>query len=452
MADYLDLPPLFPELDDDSLDLLCQLSINETLAITLDAPVSPFSPKSPKMVTPPVSPFFLPPPAWPERDQYAPKEEAFLDSADPNTIFNVLDSPPLHKIRVRKFLPDVNAVVPEVPPAAPKKPKMNHKRKALLASAALDIRMLEEMKQEEENQQRCSKRQKFADEDERINTGRSKVVIAAKVGFVKVPNTSYEARQCMVNALATVLPLEGEISVLGVRCPVIVVGAIYISTQLNWIVLSRLNHRLYLNKHMVQDAEHLYESMLISGDEKRANVFKRSHKPHKNLKFYPSVEARLRDEPYPIMLRLPEHLRKFPINNSSALRKMQDFLAGYGQAEGFFKTFAKQYPSAADEKIMEAIYDPRLHGVVTEAVRGWSCFHKNRVDNRIQYVNAIDKLRASRLGKEVQPNLEADVLRMLPTILELNEKNHYITEHFKSFIAYVKSHPYQMFYPSTTFM
>lgn len=466
---FSDLPPLFPELED--LEDLLLLNLDNALAITTSTTTSPaISPRNIDVM----SPLQLPKPAWPERKR-EDGPPPFLPHADPDALLNVssLDSPPLNSIQVRRFLSSPKLIdrkleallaTPVVVSEDEEKKKKNEKKKRkaeLIAQAEADIKLMDSLfkKEEvtvdqlatEESKKRQRKQQMFEDGTYYYQ---SKVVIAAQKSEVRVPQSHYEARQCMVNAIATVLPIEGEIDVLGLRCPVIVLGAVYIGTQLNWIVMSRVNHRLYLNKHLVQDAEHLYESMIVSGGkERRRNMPHRPKDVHRTLKFYPTIGARMKNEAYEVMKIFPEHLRKFPTNNNnqSALSKVQDFLQSKGKAGDFFELFGKKHVTPEDKKALEAIYDPRLHGVVNEAVRGWCCFHKNRVDTRIEYVTAIEKMRRAR-DTSTQSSLQADIVTALPTILELNDKNADIVNHFATFVQYIKTHKHQMFYPSTTFV
>ena len=79
--------------------------------------------------------------------------------------------------------------------------------------------------------------------------------------LVEYPTSVDDAQQKIVNALSGILPLDAKMNIFGFWHSVVLVGVFYRHDSLCWILLNRLNHRLYITAHFLADSLHLFQEI-----------------------------------------------------------------------------------------------------------------------------------------------------------------------------------------------
>lgn len=76
---------------------------------------------------------------------------------------------------------------------------------------------------------------------------------------VQEPLGLHDMGVCILNALATRLPVRAICTIFGQKVPIELLGVVYRNHNLVWIIRSRLNDVLYLSSHFLADTIHIFE-------------------------------------------------------------------------------------------------------------------------------------------------------------------------------------------------
>lgn len=304
--------------------------------------------------------------------------------------------------------------------------------------------------------------------------------IAPDRAEVRIPDTINETQRCIVNAIASVLPLDARIMVFGFWHSVILVGAFYLRSNLTFLVLSRTNRKLYLASHFIADGIHLLESvghLVDLPSDRKTTGWQR--KPAAQAievhRFAEEIYGGRRGFPLGC---IPREILRFKRTKLS-LMKAQEFLKGTGEAGAFFRQFwissspatGPPPPSFPRSRFFGCYYDPNLNGL-TEGTRGWKIFNRLRPitgscetarHNNKKCCSGYRRILEQLLPVEERPSAVSSssverersnrdririVMQILPTIID-EEKNRGLREHFRKFIDYVEKNPKKLFLPNS---
>lgn len=76
---------------------------------------------------------------------------------------------------------------------------------------------------------------------------------------VKEPVRLHDMGVCILNAIATRLPLPATCGIFGQKIPIELIGVLFRNHNLVWIIRCKLNDCLYLSSHFLADVVHLFE-------------------------------------------------------------------------------------------------------------------------------------------------------------------------------------------------
>ena len=69
------------------------------------------------------------------------------------------------------------------------------------------------------------------------------------------------SQETLLNRLTATLPLDCRVNIAGFWHSLILVGALYRYSKLNWVLLNRNNHQIYLSSHIAPDCLHVVSSI-----------------------------------------------------------------------------------------------------------------------------------------------------------------------------------------------
>ena len=302
-------------------------------------------------------------------------------------------------------------------------------------------------KTEERKKRKAEERKKRKDEKKKEVTVADFKTVATRSPSVRVPTSPEEVQQCVVDALATVLPLDAKVMIFGYWHSIILVGVLYRHDNLCWIILNRTNLRLYLLCHFVSDGIHLFESIRyklnvpITQVEKKWN---RQGVPEVLCIFQSLTDFNNRNG-YK-MNHLPKEILKYNRTEHS-FHKAIEFLRGVGSGGDFLQRFSRTAQSPPG-------FNPIIHGL-TEATRGWKVFNPTRSlsrqciggKRRLCCAEYVAKLEAMDFKGMDIVQQAITVVKILPSRLD-DANNKVLRDHYSAFIFFVYQNQELMFTPS----
>jgi hypothetical protein len=273
----------------------------------------------------------------------------------------------------------------------------------------------------------------------------STVTIGATSVKIEQATCTKDACQKVVNALSGILPLDVKMNIFGFWHSVILVAVFYRHSNLCWVLLNRVNHKLYLSSHFVADSLHLFMAV-------RKNLkLTLNHQMKKWTRqgvsdimcFFKNIES-MKSNNSVKLNKLPSNVLRFKYTKT-ALNEVNEFLRGVGPGGYILRTFTRKQP-------LPHGFNP-ITGDLTDSTRGWKVFKSTfgpkcsaKQKKNCECVNLSTKLESANISQV--PANEAMLLLMtvLPSSLDKPMCN-ILRNHFQKFIEYVKNNPRRIFFP-----
>jgi len=262
---------------------------------------------------------------------------------------------------------------------------------------------------------------------------------------VHVPTHMDQGQQAVVNALAGLLPIDAKMNIFGFYHSVILVGVFYRHENLCWIVLNRLNNRLYITSHFMADALHLFKQVrpMMQLTEKQKSKKWTRQGVNDALCLFKSLEAMQQNQALKLNT-LPSGVLRFT-RTKTGFAETQAFLKGVGQAGNFLRTFTRtDDPPPGFTPITKTL---------TDSTCGWKVFRRTDVTGCAETVKKPCScgMFARQLQKEEFEELSpkdaaVKIMTVLPSSLD-KVACVGIRMHYKSFIEYVKENPRKLYFP-----
>jgi hypothetical protein len=277
------------------------------------------------------------------------------------------------------------------------------------------------------------------EEKKQIAPPRQGKTIAPTVAGIAIPEVIDDVKQCVVNALAMILPVDARVMVFGFWHAIVLVGVFYRHNNLCWIVLNRVNQKLYLLCHLVADAIHLCEGMrkTLQPSAQLARKWNRQGVPEVTCLFRTLTDFinRTGDR----LTELPKEVLKFT-RSKHCLQRVTEFLRFTGTAGRFLQ----RYIRAQKPLYFSAV----LHGL-TEHTRGWKIFNSGSCKKgKRRHCCEVHKklLDTTVFCEETLKQQIMHIFWVIPSRLDFPE-NQPLREHFRDFIQWTRDYPEWMFFP-----
>jgi len=264
----------------------------------------------------------------------------------------------------------------------------------------------------------------------------------------RLPVTVDDMQQCIVDAIAVILPIDARVMIFGMWHAVVLVGVLYRHDNLCWVMLNRSNYKLYLVNHFVSDGIHLFESLRYDIQNlpttQSQKMWCRQGVPEVLCLFRTFTDMTNRNG-FKINLLPPEILRTN--RTQHGLQKTTEFLRGVGNGGAFLSLFHRTQPPPM-------YFSPIIFGL-TEGTRGWRIFNPSRSMSG-QCIGGKRKECCARyiqhlksVGIQDMDPIEAaiQVVEIIPSRFD-DTQNTELCNHYKDFIQTVQAHPTLMFLPS----
>ena len=117
----------------------------------------------------------------------------------------------------------------------------------------------------------------------------------------QVPTNTEDTQQHIVNALSLMLPMDARMNIFGFWHAVVLVGVFYRHENLCWILLSRINQRLYITSHFIADSLHLFKQArsIMQVAPRQENKKWTRQGVNDALCIFPNQEAASPERPWP---------------------------------------------------------------------------------------------------------------------------------------------------------
>lgn len=236
--------------------------------------------------------------------------------------------------------------------------------------------------------------------------------------------------QCVINAFGRMLPIDVKLNMFGFMHSVVLVGVMYKYQNLCWVMLNRVNYKIYVVSHFIADASHLFAK------HRAAMSFVHAKKWHRQgvneiLCLSRNMEERT-NKVFTKLNCLPRSVLHFT-QTKQCYDEMLEFLRGVGASHGFLCKFARTQPAPPGFAL--------LTQKLCEMTKGWRVFKKDQ--------NCVDCACAG-IGIVYGSALEqtiANLMVAVPSSLEGKQACRAVLDHFTPFVNFVKANPCVLFFP-----
>lgn len=262
---------------------------------------------------------------------------------------------------------------------------------------------------------------------------------------IELSSSIEDARQTVVNALSCILPLDVKMNIFGFWHSVILVGVFYRHDNLCWLMLSRVNLKLYLSSHFVADSLHLFRGL------RKYLKLPQTHRDKKWTRqgvndimcFSKTIEAIAKNKSRKLNT-LPATVLKF-IETHYAQQQVNEFIRGTGTGGYLLHNFTRKQP-------LPPGFNP-VTGNLADVTHGWKVFKKNTGNGCISSITTscccysiCTNLLNSGIDKMAAGEAIVEMMKSLPSSLDRPECSE-LQRHYRPFIQYVKNNPQLIFLP-----
>ena len=289
------------------------------------------------------------------------------------------------------------------------------------------------------------KRRRLNENDPVVPKTRSVQTIGPLEISLCLPTTLQDVQQRVVNAMAGILPVESKINVFGFWHSVILVGCFYRHENLCWILLNRLNHRLYITSHFSADSLHLFNELrpvMQLADKQRGKKWTRQGVNDALCIFHSSVA--MQQSHSTKLNTLPRGVLKFT-NTNTAMAESIAFLKGTGRAGKTLERFTR---IAAPPTGFSAITS-----TVTETTCGWKVFRtsgangcKGNATKPCTCSHFVQALKTQGFSNLSPIEAAGRLMTVLPSSLD-KPSCAPLYSHYQPFIQHVKANPSILYFP-----
>jgi hypothetical protein len=253
----------------------------------------------------------------------------------------------------------------------------------------------------------------------------------------------HDVQPCLINALAGILPLEAKINIFGFWHSIILVGCFYRHDNLCWLLLNRLNHRLYITPHFLADALHLFKRVRSSMQliDKQKNKIWTRQGVNDAMCIFPTANA-FQGHQAVKLNTLPSAVLSFT-HTQSAMAEVVAFLKGVGKAGTTLQKFTRLHAAPGG-------FSP-LTSTFTDSTCGWkvcktarSC--QNRSKQECPCAPIVQGLLAHGFSTLAPTDAAAKLIQSVPSSVDKPTCSD-LYAHYDSFITYVRSNPTVLFFP-----
>lgn len=282
-----------------------------------------------------------------------------------------------------------------------------------------------------------TRKRRRQDDSQKLPNASTQAIVAPYCIQIQCPYNFSQCCQSVVNALAGILPLDIRINLFGFAHSMILVGVLYKHQNLCWIVLNRMNYKLYIASHFVADALHLFAK------HRNRLQFPNDRKWHRQgineiMTLTTDYESRNAQNSKKIirMNSLAKGILRFN-HTTQSFFELTEFLRGVGASATFLSKFTRTQPQPPGFIVPNE--------TLCQYANGWKVF-KKPLSNQICKQDCLCEQTNVAMGQDLQESV-INLISAVPSSLDKKAKNLF-EYHFKDFIAYIKENPNLAFYPS----
>jgi len=273
----------------------------------------------------------------------------------------------------------------------------------------------------------------------------AKVTLGPQCIQVQSADSIEDACQKVVNALAGILPLDVKMNVFGFWHSVILVAVFYRHDNLCWVLLNRINYKLYITAHFVADSLHLFttvrQHMQLSKEHKMKKWTRQGVSDV--MCFFKTAEAMQKNQSIKLNT-LPSGVLRFSYTQNS-LEEVNEFLRGSGSGGHLLRNFTRT-------QVLPPGFDP-ITRQLTDSTRGWKVFKRSSKTGckggakRPCSCDLISRrLVEGGIGELKDTDAALRLIEAVPSSLD-KPSCRPLNEHFHEFIDYVKKNPSLVYMP-----
>jgi hypothetical protein len=264
---------------------------------------------------------------------------------------------------------------------------------------------------------------------------RTPIMFSAALRIV-IPSTNTQVFSSLCNAFACILPLDIQLKLFGYWHSVVLISVFYRFQNLCWLVLCRLNMRIYVISHFVGDAIHMFAAFRDQlGFDKGP---KRDRQGINEVMFLaPSLAHRQRGD-HLHFNTLPRSVLHYT-NKDRAFSEIKDFMRGVStkksSAGPFFTIYTRKQPPPPGFVVANPHLD--LLDKTSKVL--------SKVRPRMVHTDCL----CQRYKPTVSDDAASSLIRNLPSQLEMDPTFSPLVRHYDDFVQFIRSNPRLLFFPDS---
>jgi hypothetical protein len=259
-----------------------------------------------------------------------------------------------------------------------------------------------------------------------------KSIIGPKMIGIQYPLHFAECSQTLVNAIATILPLDVKLNLFGYAHSMILVGCLFKHNNLSWIILNRMNLKIYIGSHFVADALHLFS--------RNRHIFEMNpHRkfPRQGINEIITLATSVKAREMKLITKLnclPKGVLRFNQTEQS-FQELFEFLRCVGPAGFFLPNFSRKIPHPSGFNV------PGQELCVL--AKGWKVFKKTESNG----LNCISTCNCSNIKLLKQTTEEETIGHLIANVPSSLSKTNDFEAHFAPFVQFIQANPNLLFFP-----
>jgi hypothetical protein len=285
------------------------------------------------------------------------------------------------------------------------------------------------------HQQSYVRKQRRRDTDEKLPFLGKQAIVGPELCLALDCTSPSYYQQAAINKFSQMLPIDVHLHLFGFAHKMILLAALYKHNNLTWLLLNRVNNKIYLASHFAADALHLFKQKREAVGLKSCKKFHRQG-INEIISLATSADHRHNKKTTKLNFLSRSVLKFAP--TSRCLDEIKDFLRGVGPSGQFATTFAR----------MQSLPTGFQHITQTlaENARRSKVFKKQTMQDEC-------KPNCACADIVVEPKLTsedtiAELISQVPSSLEAGT-DRALHEHFQPFVKHVREHPNLFYFPQT---
>jgi hypothetical protein len=263
---------------------------------------------------------------------------------------------------------------------------------------------------------------------------------------IEMPTSMDDAQQVLVNALVGMLPMDAKMNIFGFWHSVVLVGVFYRHENLCWVLLNRLNHRLYITSHFVADSLHLFKEVrgIMQLTDKQNKKKWTRQGVNDAMCIFTSLDSMKHNQSVK-MNTLPRGVLRFT-RTQTALAESITFIKGVGKAGKLLRNFTRVDKPPPG-------FNPVTFNM-TDQTCGWKVFRRTGThgctgSKKKPCTCGVVARQLQKSGFDtLGPNDAAmRLMTVLPSSLE-KKSCRVLVAHYQPFIDHVKENPSKLYFPA----